>query len=100
MHSHGHPKLAKKLNDKIPKMVDEMFERVRAFIRGEVETGSAEATKAPQWDKGSTHTSWSGGQERVRGGADQENPEANSGHGKHKFPTAATPGGNTGETKP
>ncbi|GJX29890.1 hypothetical protein Tco_0237969 [Tanacetum coccineum] len=24
MHGHGHPKLSKKLNDKIPKMVDEM----------------------------------------------------------------------------
>ncbi|GJZ85625.1 reverse transcriptase domain-containing protein, partial [Tanacetum coccineum] len=28
MHGHGHPELAKKLNDKIPKTVDEMFERV------------------------------------------------------------------------
>ncbi|GJQ99238.1 hypothetical protein Tco_0522223 [Tanacetum coccineum] len=36
MHGHGHPELVKKLNDKIPKTVDEMFERVRAFIRGEV----------------------------------------------------------------
>ncbi|GJV18657.1 hypothetical protein Tco_1367677 [Tanacetum coccineum] len=36
MHGHGHPELTKKLNDKIPKTVDEMFERVRAFIRGEV----------------------------------------------------------------
>nr|GEV20836.1 reverse transcriptase domain-containing protein [Tanacetum cinerariifolium] len=26
MHGHGHPELAKKLNEKIPKMVDEMFE--------------------------------------------------------------------------
>ncbi|GJZ79984.1 reverse transcriptase domain-containing protein [Tanacetum coccineum] len=42
MHGHGHPKLAKKLNDKIPKTVDEMFEKVRAFIRGEVGPGSAE----------------------------------------------------------
>nr|GFA68442.1 reverse transcriptase domain-containing protein [Tanacetum cinerariifolium] len=41
MHGHGHPELAKKLNDKIPKMVDEIFERVRAFIRGEVAAGSA-----------------------------------------------------------
>ncbi|GKB85407.1 reverse transcriptase domain-containing protein [Tanacetum coccineum] len=41
MHGHGHSELAKKLNDKIPKMVDEMFERVRAFIRGEVAVGSA-----------------------------------------------------------
>ncbi|GKF21355.1 reverse transcriptase domain-containing protein, partial [Tanacetum coccineum] len=29
MHGHGHPELAKKLNDKIPKMVDKMFERVK-----------------------------------------------------------------------
>ncbi|GJU94149.1 reverse transcriptase domain-containing protein [Tanacetum coccineum] len=33
MHGHGHSELAKKLNDKIPKTVDETFERVRAFIR-------------------------------------------------------------------
>nr|GEV59487.1 reverse transcriptase domain-containing protein [Tanacetum cinerariifolium] len=36
MHGHGHSELAKKLNDKIPKTVDEMFESVRAFIKGEV----------------------------------------------------------------
>ncbi|GJR88246.1 hypothetical protein Tco_0405367 [Tanacetum coccineum] len=36
MHDHGHPELAKKLNNKIPKTVDKMFERVRAFIRGKV----------------------------------------------------------------
>ncbi|GJS30853.1 hypothetical protein Tco_0491473 [Tanacetum coccineum] len=35
MHGHGYPELAKKLNVKIPKTVDEMFERVRSFIRGE-----------------------------------------------------------------
>ncbi|GJT18177.1 putative ribonuclease H-like domain-containing protein [Tanacetum coccineum] len=45
MHGHGHPELAKKLNDKIPKTVDEMFERVRAFIRGEVAVGSAEVAR-------------------------------------------------------
>ncbi|GJU34057.1 hypothetical protein Tco_1182411 [Tanacetum coccineum] len=39
MHDHGHPELAKNLNDKIPKTVDEMFERFRAFIRGEVAAG-------------------------------------------------------------
>nr|GEW57997.1 reverse transcriptase domain-containing protein [Tanacetum cinerariifolium] len=32
MHDHGHPELMK-LNDKIPKMMDEMFESVKAFIR-------------------------------------------------------------------
>ncbi|GKB17588.1 reverse transcriptase domain-containing protein, partial [Tanacetum coccineum] len=52
MHGHGHPELAKKLNDKIPKTVDEMFERVRAFIRGEVSTGSAEMVYPSQGDKG------------------------------------------------
>ncbi|GKB98068.1 ribonuclease H-like domain-containing protein, partial [Tanacetum coccineum] len=39
MHGHGHSELAKKLNDKIPKTMDKMFERVRAFIRGEVAAG-------------------------------------------------------------
>ncbi|GKE10067.1 hypothetical protein Tco_1413618, partial [Tanacetum coccineum] len=52
MHGHGYPKLAKKLNDKIPKTVDEMFERVRAFIRGEVADGSAEMVRPFQGDKG------------------------------------------------
>ncbi|GKC41929.1 hypothetical protein Tco_1059651 [Tanacetum coccineum] len=51
MHSHGNPELAKKLNDKIPKTVDEMFKRVRAFIRGEVAAGSAEMVRPSQWDK-------------------------------------------------
>ncbi|GJS93214.1 reverse transcriptase domain-containing protein [Tanacetum coccineum] len=45
MHGHGHLELAKKLNDKIPKTVDKMFKRVRAFIRGEVVTGLAEMLK-------------------------------------------------------
>nr|GEU82176.1 reverse transcriptase domain-containing protein [Tanacetum cinerariifolium] len=35
MHSHSHPKLAKKITDKIPKTVDEMFERVGEFIKGQ-----------------------------------------------------------------
>ncbi|GJR55429.1 reverse transcriptase domain-containing protein [Tanacetum coccineum] len=47
MHGHGHPELAKKLNDKIPKTVDEMFKRVRDFIRGEVVAGSAEMVRPP-----------------------------------------------------
>nr|GEU96017.1 hypothetical protein [Tanacetum cinerariifolium] len=41
MHGHGHLELAKKLNEKIPKTVDEMFKRVRVFIRGEVAAESA-----------------------------------------------------------
>ncbi|GKE96839.1 reverse transcriptase domain-containing protein, partial [Tanacetum coccineum] len=47
MHGHGHLELAKKLNDKIPKTVDEMSERVKAFIRGEVVAGSAEIVTPP-----------------------------------------------------
>nr|GEV44214.1 reverse transcriptase domain-containing protein [Tanacetum cinerariifolium] len=66
MHGHGHPELAKKLNDKIPKMVDGMFERVRAFIRGEVAAGSAEMVWSPQWDKGNARSVWFEGQEKVR----------------------------------
>ncbi|GJV92559.1 reverse transcriptase domain-containing protein [Tanacetum coccineum] len=38
MHGHGHSKLAKKLNDKIPKTVGEMFERVSDLIKGEIAT--------------------------------------------------------------
>nr|GEW25584.1 reverse transcriptase domain-containing protein [Tanacetum cinerariifolium] len=56
MHGHGHPELAKKLNEKIPKRVDEMFKRVRVFIRGEVVAGSAEMVRPSQGDKGDTST--------------------------------------------
>ncbi|GJV66787.1 hypothetical protein Tco_1482296 [Tanacetum coccineum] len=58
MHGHGHPELTKKLNDKIPKTVDEMFERVNAFIRGEVATGSAEMVRPSQGDKGYVRPAW------------------------------------------
>ncbi|GJZ92519.1 reverse transcriptase domain-containing protein [Tanacetum coccineum] len=67
IHGYGHPELAKKLNDKIPKTVDEMFERVRAFIKGEVAAGSTEVARAPQWDRGNAYVGWSSGQERIRG---------------------------------
>ncbi|GJS68131.1 reverse transcriptase domain-containing protein [Tanacetum coccineum] len=66
MHGHGHPKLAKKLNDKIPKMVDEMFERVRAFIRGEVAVGSAKMVHPSQGDKGYILPAWIGGPKKAR----------------------------------
>ncbi|GJX97824.1 hypothetical protein Tco_0353622 [Tanacetum coccineum] len=66
MHGHGHPELAKKLNDKIPKTMDEMFERVRAFIRGEVAAGSAELVRPSQWDKKNVRLAWSGGSEKAR----------------------------------
>ncbi|GJT27484.1 hypothetical protein Tco_0907759 [Tanacetum coccineum] len=58
MHGHVHPELAKKLNDKIPKTVDKMFERVRAFIRGEVAAGSAEMVRPSQGDKGYVRPAW------------------------------------------
>ncbi|GJS97900.1 hypothetical protein Tco_0819070 [Tanacetum coccineum] len=67
MHNHGHPELVKKLNDKIPNIMDEMFERLRAFIIGEVMTGSVEVARAPQWDKGNAYVGFFGGQERIRG---------------------------------
>nr|GEZ99461.1 hypothetical protein [Tanacetum cinerariifolium] len=55
-----------KLNDKIPKMGDEMFERVRAFIRGEMAVGSAKMVRPLQGDKGNTSLVWFGGQEKAR----------------------------------
>nr|GEU47348.1 hypothetical protein [Tanacetum cinerariifolium] len=48
MHGHGHPELTKKLNDKIPKTVDEMWKRVRAFIRGETAADTTEVIRSPQ----------------------------------------------------
>ncbi|GJW25545.1 hypothetical protein Tco_0039356 [Tanacetum coccineum] len=49
MHGHGHPELAKKLNDKIPKTVDEMWERVR---------DTTEAIRSPRWEKSVGKASW------------------------------------------
>ncbi|GKD48121.1 hypothetical protein Tco_1277097 [Tanacetum coccineum] len=66
MHGHGHPKLSKKLNDKIPKTVDEMFERVRAFIKGEVVAGSTEMVRPSQGDKGYIRLACTGGPEKAR----------------------------------
>ncbi|GKD45859.1 reverse transcriptase domain-containing protein, partial [Tanacetum coccineum] len=66
MHGHDHLELAKKLNDKIPKTVDEMFERVRAFIRGEVGDGSAEMGCPSQGDKGYVRPAWPGMSEKAR----------------------------------
>nr|GFB13695.1 reverse transcriptase domain-containing protein [Tanacetum cinerariifolium] len=66
MHGHGNPKLAKKLNDKIPKTVDDMFERVRALVRGEVTAGSAEMVRPSQRDKGYVCLAWTREPERAR----------------------------------
>ncbi|GJV56001.1 hypothetical protein Tco_1457006 [Tanacetum coccineum] len=59
MHGHGHPELSKKLNDKIPKTADEMWERVRAFIRGEAAADTTEAIRSPRWEKSAGKASWS-----------------------------------------
>ncbi|GKA26961.1 hypothetical protein Tco_0713129 [Tanacetum coccineum] len=59
MHGHGHPELSKKLNDKILKTVDEMWERVRAFIRGEAAADTTEAIRSPRWEKSAGKASWS-----------------------------------------
>ncbi|GJZ56216.1 putative nucleotidyltransferase, ribonuclease H [Tanacetum coccineum] len=66
MHGHGHPELAKKLNDKIPKTVDEMWERVRAFIRGETAADTTEAIRSPRWEKSAGKASWSENQNGSR----------------------------------
>lgn len=60
MHGHGHPELSKKLNDKIPKTIDEMWERVRAFIRGETAANTTEVIKVPHWEKKLDRSAWSG----------------------------------------
>ncbi|GKF86301.1 hypothetical protein Tco_0254128 [Tanacetum coccineum] len=66
MHRHGHPELSKKLNDKIPKMVDEIWERVRAFIRGEVAADITEVIISPRWEKSVGKASWSKNQNGSR----------------------------------
>ncbi|GKA88820.1 hypothetical protein Tco_0810632 [Tanacetum coccineum] len=66
MHGHGHPELAKKLNDKIPKTVDEMWERVRAFIRGETVSDTTEVIRSPLWEKSAGKASWSKNQNGSR----------------------------------
>ncbi|GJU36698.1 hypothetical protein Tco_1185052 [Tanacetum coccineum] len=79
MHGHGHPKMAKKLNDKIPKTVDKMFGRVRAFIRGEAVVGLAEVARTPQCDKGVTRLVWSRGHKRTKGRGGQRELQRNTG---------------------
>nr|GEW31448.1 reverse transcriptase domain-containing protein [Tanacetum cinerariifolium] len=51
MHGHDHPKLAKNLNDKISKIVDKTWKRVRAFIRGESAEDTTEVIRSPRWEK-------------------------------------------------
>nr|GFA12311.1 reverse transcriptase domain-containing protein [Tanacetum cinerariifolium] len=79
MHGHGHPELAKKLNDKIPKTVDEMFERVKDFIRGEVVAGLAKMARPSQWDKGNVRSAWSRGPKNARSRGSQRETRRNMG---------------------
>ncbi|GKA71413.1 hypothetical protein Tco_0777552 [Tanacetum coccineum] len=79
MHGHGHLEFTKKLNDKIPKMMDDMFKRVKAFIRGEVAVGCSEIIRAPQWDKGGVQTEWSRNQDRTQGWSVQREFRRNMG---------------------
>nr|GEV07972.1 reverse transcriptase domain-containing protein [Tanacetum cinerariifolium] len=51
MHGHSHPELAKKLNDKIAKTIDEIWKRVRAFIRGEMAADNIEVIRSSWWEK-------------------------------------------------
>nr|GEX75482.1 reverse transcriptase domain-containing protein [Tanacetum cinerariifolium] len=66
MHGHGHPELGKKLNDKISKTVDEMWERVRAFIRRETAPDTIEVIRSTRWEKSDGKSSWSENQNRSR----------------------------------
>ncbi|GKG36851.1 hypothetical protein Tco_0447024, partial [Tanacetum coccineum] len=70
MHGHGHLELAKNLNDKIPKIVNEIWERVRAFIRGEMVADTTEVIRSPRWEKsadGSRNRSHRRGKEEAWG---------------------------------
>ncbi|GJU43733.1 reverse transcriptase domain-containing protein [Tanacetum coccineum] len=66
MHAHGYPELAKNLNDKIPKTVDEMWERVRDFIRGEMAADTTEVIRSPRWEKSAGKASCSENQNGCR----------------------------------
>nr|GEU91384.1 reverse transcriptase domain-containing protein [Tanacetum cinerariifolium] len=66
MHGHGHPELAKKLNDKISKTVDEMWERVRAIIREETVSDTIKVIRTPRREKSAGKASWSKNQNGSR----------------------------------
>nr|GEX23905.1 reverse transcriptase domain-containing protein [Tanacetum cinerariifolium] len=78
MHGHAHPKLAKKLNDKIPNTMDEMFERVRAFIRREVTACSTEMLCPFLRDKRNARLAWFGGPKKSRNKGEKLCRNANS----------------------
>nr|GFA65379.1 reverse transcriptase domain-containing protein [Tanacetum cinerariifolium] len=80
MHGHGHPGLAKKLNDKIPKTIDEMWERVRAFIEGETTADTTEVIRSPRWEKNASKARWSEGQNVSRNRGHRRGKEGAWGH--------------------
>ncbi|GJV92733.1 hypothetical protein Tco_1540546 [Tanacetum coccineum] len=84
MHGHSHPKLTKKLNDKIPKTVDEMFKRVRAFIKGEVAAGSAVMVHPSQGNKWNIRPTWTGGPEKARNRGGPREAQRNIGGSQHQ----------------
>ncbi|GKD92211.1 hypothetical protein Tco_1372048 [Tanacetum coccineum] len=49
MHGITHPGLIKRLNDNIPKTVDEMMSMIKAFIRGEKATANQSKRKGQPW---------------------------------------------------
>nr|GEW54126.1 hypothetical protein [Tanacetum cinerariifolium] len=120
IHGHGHPELAKKLNDKIVKIDDQMFERVRVFIRGEAVAGIDEVIRDPQWENRNNRGGWSEGQERFQGRSNQretrqktsasyarketftpliKTPEGNLGHGYCKLSTTSVADQNSREVE-
>ena len=81
MNGHGHLKLAKKLNNKTPKTIDEMWERVKALIRGEMTIGTAYAIKIPYGDEGMKKMTYSSGKSRSRNRNNQRGYERSMGIG-------------------
>ncbi|GJR39628.1 hypothetical protein Tco_1215312 [Tanacetum coccineum] len=66
MHGHGHPELANKLNYQILKTVDKIWERVRAFIRGEMAANTTKFIRSPYWEKSASKANWSKNQNGLR----------------------------------
>nr|GEW45156.1 hypothetical protein [Tanacetum cinerariifolium] len=96
VHGHGHLELAKKINDKIPKTMDEMFKRVRAFIRGEMDAGSAEMTKSGAKKYGNVYALSQKGNFHFT----NKKSKANLGFGRHEFPRTTTLNWNSRKAKP
>ncbi|GKE09797.1 reverse transcriptase domain-containing protein [Tanacetum coccineum] len=65
-YGYGHLELAKKLNDNILKIVDEMWERVRAFIRGETAADTTKVIRSPRGGKSAGKARWSENQNGSR----------------------------------